>query len=48
MDGDLQRIENRAWRLEWRRFRRRAEQIHISRMMRPGLGYRWLYADFRR
>lgn len=45
MDGVEQRVANRLWRLEWRRFRRRVEVIHAGRMMRPELGYGWLYGN---
>lgn len=54
MTGDTRdvmyaKLDNRAWRLQWRRWIGRTYQIHTRRVMFPGrYGYQWLYRDMRR
>jgi hypothetical protein len=42
-DGTEQRIANRAWLMEYRRWVRSVEVTHQRRQMMPRQGWRWLY-----
>ena len=43
MKNVAQKIADRAWRIDWRRFIRRNERVHADRWMFPGMGYQYLH-----